>query len=400
MKNIADFGAFVDLGGIDGLLHITDMSWGRIAHTTEMTQIDQEIEVQILNIDYEKEKVALGLKQKTSSPWESVAKKYPVESIVHGAVVNVMSYGAFVKLEDGIEGLVHISEMSWTKRVNHPSELVSVGDEVDVVVLDIDNEKMEVSLGMKQAESNPWDMVDEHYPVGTVIEGRVRNLTSYGAFVEIEEGIDGLLHVSDMSWTKKVTHPSEVFKKTDLVRAVVLSAIMFMTSQAMTRSPRSVRKLLLIDEAWSMLKGGSMGEFVETYARTARKYGGALATATQSLNDYYKSDGARAALENSDWMLVLQQKAETIADFKASKRLDMDDRTETLIRSLKRSGSDYSEVFIKGPETEAIGRLVLDDYSATLFSSSPQTFAAIDAEIARGHQLADAIERIAFANRT
>lgn len=193
-----------------------------------------------------------------------------------------------------------------------------------------------------------------------------------------------------------------VFEMSDLaareeLRSVVLSAIMFMTSQAMTRTPRHLRKLLLIDEAWSMLKGGSMGEFVETYARTCRKYGGALATATQSLNDYYKSDGATAALENSDWMLILQQKAETIADFRRAKRLDMDDRTETLIRSLKRSGSDYSEVFIKGPETEAIGRLVLDDYSATLFSSSPQTFAAIDAEIARGHQLADAIERIAFA---
>ncbi|MBA4162552.1 MAG: type-IV secretion system protein TraC, partial [Novosphingobium sp.] len=192
-----------------------------------------------------------------------------------------------------------------------------------------------------------------------------------------------------------------VFEMSDLatreeLRSVVLSAIMFMTSQAMTRSARSVRKLLLIDEAWSMLKGGSMGEFVETYARTCRKYGGALATATQSLNDYYKSDGATAALENSDWMLILQQKPETIADFKASKRLDMDERTETLIRSLKRSGSAYSEVFIKGPETEAIGRLVLDDYSATLFSSSPATFAAIDAEMARGHQLADAIERIAF----
>jgi len=194
-----------------------------------------------------------------------------------------------------------------------------------------------------------------------------------------------------------------VFEMSDLatreeLRSVVLSAIMFMTSQAMTRSPRSVRKLLLIDEAWSMLKGGSMGEFVETYARTCRKYGGALATATQSLNDYYKSDGATAALENSDWMLILQQKSETIADFRRAKRLDMDDRTETLIRSLKRSGSDYSEVFIKGPEVEAVGRLVLDDYSATLFSSSPQTFAAIDAEIARGHQLADAIERIAFAD--
>ena len=211
---------------------------------------------------------------------------------------------------------------------------------------------------------------------------------TYGAFFEGQASLD-----LDADFT--------VFEMSDLatreeLRSVVLSAIMFMTSQAMTRSPRQVRKLLLIDEAWSMLKGGSMGEFVETYARTCRKYGGALATATQSLNDYYKSDGATAALENSDWMLILQQKGETIADFKASKRLDMDDRTETLIRSLKRSGSDYSEVFIKGPETEAIGRLVLDDYSATLFSSSPQTFAAIDAEIARGHQLADAIERIAF----
>jgi conjugal transfer ATP-binding protein TraC len=215
---------------------------------------------------------------------------------------------------------------------------------------------------------------------------------TYGAFFEGQASL-----ALDADFT--VFEMSDLASREEL-RAVVLSAIMFMTSQAMTRSPRQVRKLLLIDEAWSMLKGGSMGEFVETYARTCRKYGGALATATQSLNDYYKSDGATAALENSDWMLILQQKPETIADFKASKRLDMDDRTETLIRSLKRSGSDYSEVFIKGPETEAIGRLVLDDYSATLFSSSPQTFAAIDAEIARGHQLADAIERIAFAGRT
>lgn len=211
---------------------------------------------------------------------------------------------------------------------------------------------------------------------------------TYGAFFEGEASL-----ALDSDFT--------VFEMSDLgareeLRAVVLSAIMFMTSQAMTRTPRHMRKLLLIDEAWSMLKGGSMGEFVETYARTCRKYGGALATATQSLNDYYKSDGATAALENSDWMLILQQKPETIADFKASKRLDMDDRTETLIRSLKRAGSDYSEVFIKGPEVEAIGRLVLDEYSATLFSSSPETFAAIDAEVARGHQLAEAIEQIAF----
>ena len=214
---------------------------------------------------------------------------------------------------------------------------------------------------------------------------------TYGAFFEGAATLD-------LSSDFTVFEMSDLAAREDL-RSVVLSAIMFMTSQAMTRSPRSVRKLLLIDEAWALLKGGSMGTFVETYARTCRKYGGALATATQSLNDYYKSDGATAALENSDWMLILQQKPETIADFRNSKRLDMDDRTETLIRSLKREGSAYSEVFIKGPEVEAIGRLVLDPYSATLFSSSPQTVASIDAEIARGHQLADAIARIAFPDQ-
>ena len=223
VKNIADFGAFVDLGGLDGLLHITDMSWGRIAHPTEMTQIDQEIEVQILNIDYEKEKIALGLKQKTSSPWESVAKKYPVESTVVGTVVNVMSYGAFVKLEDGIEGLVHISEMSWTRRINHPNELVSTGDKIEVVVLGINEEKQEISLGMKQTQTNPWDKVAEKYPPESLIKGKVRNLTNYGAFIEIEEGIDGLLHASDMSWTRKISHPSEVLEKSQDVECKVLS---------------------------------------------------------------------------------------------------------------------------------------------------------------------------------
>ena len=213
VKNIADFGAFVDLGGIDGLLHITDMSWGRIGHPSEVVHIDETIEVKILNVDKEREKIALGLKQKSPSPWEHVEEKYPVESQIKGEVVNIMSYGAFVKLEEGVEGLVHISEMSWTRRVNHPSELVAVGDEIDVVVLGINKEKQEISLGMKQTENNPWDSVADKYPAGTVIKGKVRNLTNYGAFVEIEEGIDGLLHVSDMSWTKKVGHPSDVLKK-------------------------------------------------------------------------------------------------------------------------------------------------------------------------------------------
>ena len=223
VKNIADFGAFVDLGGIDGLLHITDMSWGRIGHPSEMLKIDQEVEVLVLSVDREKEKIALGLKQRTASPWEQVEGKFPVGTRVKGSVVNIMSYGAFVKLEEGLEGLVHISEMSWTRRINHPSEVVNVNDEVEVVVLEIDKAKQEISLGMKQAEVNPWTVVKDKYPPGTVIMGSVRNMTNFGAFVEIEEGIDGLLHVSDLSWTRKIGHPSEVLKKGQQLQCVVLA---------------------------------------------------------------------------------------------------------------------------------------------------------------------------------
>jgi len=223
VKNITDFGAFVDLGGIDGLLHITDMSWGRINHPSEVLKIDEEIEVKVLKVDKEKERISLGLKQKQESPWANIETKYPVGSRIKGKVVNVLSYGAFVQLEDGVEGLVHISEMSWTKRINHPNQVVSPGDEIEVVVLEIKKEKQEISLGMKQVEVNPWTQVENKYPIGTIIEGKVRNLTNYGAFVEIEDGIDGLLHVADMSWTRKVIHPSEMVKKGDALRAVVLT---------------------------------------------------------------------------------------------------------------------------------------------------------------------------------
>jgi len=223
VKNLADFGAFVDLGGIDGLLHITDMSWGRVSHPSEVVNIDQEIEVVVLKVDRERERIALGLKQLTPSPWKKVDERYPLGTRVMGEVTNLVPYGAFVKLEEGLEGLVHISEMSWTKRINHPSEILAVGAKIEVLVLDINKEKKEISLGMKQTETNPWELVGEKYPAGTMIEGVVRNLTNYGAFVEIEEGIDGLLHVSDMSWTKKVAHPNEVIQKGDKIRAVVLS---------------------------------------------------------------------------------------------------------------------------------------------------------------------------------
>jgi small subunit ribosomal protein S1 len=223
VKNIADFGAFVDLGGIDGLLHITDMGWHRVTNPHDVVKIDQELEVYILHIDREKEKIALSLKHKTPSPWQNIETKYPVGSRHMGEVVNIMPYGAFVKLEPGIEGLVHISEMSWVKRIADPKELVQIGDKVEVQVLNINHDKKEISLGMKQCQANPWGEVAKKYPPGTVITGTVRNLTNYGAFIEIEEGIDGLLHVSDMSWVRKVSNPSEVVQKGQKITCQVLS---------------------------------------------------------------------------------------------------------------------------------------------------------------------------------
>jgi small subunit ribosomal protein S1 len=223
VKNIAEFGAFVDLGGIDGLLHITDMAWYRVQDPRDMVKIDQELEVYILNVDKEKEKIALSLKHKTPSPWQNIEAKYPVGSKHTGEVVNIMTYGAFVKLEPGIEGLVHISEMSWTRRINDPKELVKVGDTIEVMVLNINRDKQEISLGMKQCQPNPWDKVAEKYTPGKIVSGVVRNLTNYGAFIEIEDGIDGLLHVSDMSWVRKVTHPNEIVQKGQKLTCVVLN---------------------------------------------------------------------------------------------------------------------------------------------------------------------------------
>lgn len=222
IKNITDFGAFIDLGGVDGLLHITDMSWGRIAHPSELFEVGQEVEVVILDIDTQKERVSLGYKQKTANPWENVAEKYPVGSKVTGRVVNIMPYGAFVEIEEGVEGLIHVSEMSWTKRITKAGEVVRVGETVEAVVLDIDKESKKISLGLRQKERNPWEVLAEKYPVGSKIVGKVRNMTSYGAFVEIENDIDGMIHVSDMSWTRKINNPSEILKPGDEVEAVIL----------------------------------------------------------------------------------------------------------------------------------------------------------------------------------
>jgi small subunit ribosomal protein S1 len=223
VKNITDFGAFIDLGGVDGLLHITDMSWGRISHPSELVSIGQELEVKVLDIDWTRERISLGLKQLQSYPWKDVAEKYPVGTRVTGKVVSITNYGAFIELEPGIEGLVHISEMSWTRNVRHPSKLVSIGETIEAVVLKVDPNEEKISLGMKQTEQDPWMVLPLKYPVGTRISGKVRNLTSFGAFVEIEPGIDGLIHISDMSWTKRVQHPSEVVKKGDTVDVVILN---------------------------------------------------------------------------------------------------------------------------------------------------------------------------------
>jgi small subunit ribosomal protein S1 len=222
VKNITEYGAFVDLGGLDGLLHITDMSWGRISHPSELFTVGDEVEVVVLKFDRTTERVSLGHKQRTKDPWEDVVQRFPVGSRVRGKVVSLTDYGAFVELAEGVEGLVHVSEMSWTHRVKHPSKVVSVGDPVEVIVLDVDRVNKRISLGMRQTEPNPWLFVEERYPVGMRVQGAIRNLTDFGAFVELEEGIDGLIHISDMSWTKRIRHPSEILKRGDKVEAIVL----------------------------------------------------------------------------------------------------------------------------------------------------------------------------------
>lgn len=222
VKNLTEYGVFVDLGGVDGLLHITDISWGRVKHPSELFKVGDEITVKVLNLDVEKERVSLGMKQLTQDPWISAVEKYPIGSRISGKVVSLTDYGAFVELEEGIEGLIHVSEMSWTRKVRHPSKIVSIGDVVEAVVLDIKPENRRISLGMKQIAPNPWDVISEKYPVGTTIEGKIKNITDFGIFIGIDEGIDGLVHISDISWTKRIKHPSEIYKKGDIIQAIVL----------------------------------------------------------------------------------------------------------------------------------------------------------------------------------
>jgi len=271
VKNITDFGVFLDLDGIDGLLHITDMTWKRIRHPSEMVELGQELEVMILNVDKEKGRIALGLKQKEENPWQEIENRYPAGTRVTGKIVNLVPYGAFIELEPGIEGLIHISEMSWTRNVTDPSEIVNKGDEVEAIVLSIQQDEGKISLGIKQVESNPWEDVETKYPVGTKVEAEVRSLTNYGAFVALEPGIDGLIHISDLSWTRKISHPSELLEKGDKVEAVVLSVdpdskkITLGMKQLESNPWESIKETLPID---SVIKGkvtkiAAFGAFIE-----------------------------------------------------------------------------------------------------------------------------------------
>ncbi len=267
VKNTTDYGAFIDLDGLDGLLHITDMSWGRISHPSEMVKTGEEIEVMIIEVDRDKERVSLGLKQLNSNPWEKIEEKYPVGARVMGKVVNLVQYGAFIEIEEGVEGLVHVTEMSWTKRINKPSEVLKIGEAVEAVVLGIQKDEQKISLGLRQLEENPWDMARHNYPVGARVRGQVRNLTSYGAFVELEEGIDGMVHVSDMSWTRKINHPSEMLKKGDEVDAIVLDVDS--SNQRISLGMKQVT-----DDPWlSIEKFFKMGDVVEGEITKITSYG-------------------------------------------------------------------------------------------------------------------------------
>lgn len=248
VKNITEYGAFIDLGGMDGLLHITDMSWGRINHPSEMFNVGDEVQVRILKFDPDTQRVSLGFKQISEDPWMRASEKYPILSVVQGRVVSIPDYGAFIELEDGIEGLVHISEMTWNKRIKHPSKIVNIGDVVQAVVLDVDVENKRISLGMKQLEENPWDVVESRYPVASIVTGKVRNVTDFGIFVGIEDGIDGLVHISDISWGQRVRHPSERFKKGDEVTAKVINI-----DKANERFSLSIKHLT--EDPWTTITG-------------------------------------------------------------------------------------------------------------------------------------------------
>ena len=327
VKNITDFGAFIDLDGLDGLLHITDMSWSRLNHPSEMLKVGQEVEVLVLDIDREKERVSLGLKQKSMNPWDKIAEKYPVNMKVKGKVTNLVPYGAFVELEPGIEGLVHVSELSWTKRIARPADVLTQGQEIEAVVLGVSKEDQKVSLSVRQLDTNPWEVVTGKYPTGTRVKGKVRNLTPYGAFVELEEGIDGMIHVSDLSWTKKINHPSEVLKKGDEIEAEVLEI-----DKANQRISLSLKHLA--DDPWKSIESRyKIGDLVTGKVSKVASFGAFIQLADEIDGLVHISQISNDRVEKVKEVLKIGQEV--------SARVIKVDKTERRI-GLSIKGADYT----------------------------------------------------------
>lgn len=326
VKNLTEYGAFIDLGGIDGLLHVTDMSWGRITHPSELLHVGDEITVKVLKFDRAKERVSLGLKQLEPDPWETAVERYPVNSRVIGRVVNVTDYGAFVELEAGVEGLIHISEMTWSRRMKHPSKVVKPGDQVEAVVLDVHPKERRISLGLKQLEPNPWTTIDSRYSVGSVVEGRVRNMTDFGAFIEIEEGIDGLVHVSDLSWTKRIKHPSEVLRKGQVVQAVILNI-----DSASHRLSLGIKQLQ--PDAWeSYFQAHQLGDVVHGKVCRLASFGGfvELAEGVEGLCHYSEIPGYTGRRGADEALLTVGQEM----DFKIIKMSEAEKKIGLSLRAL------------------------------------------------------------------
>ena len=343
VKNLTDYGAFIDLGGIDGLLHVTDMSYGRISHPSELLHVNQEISVRVLKFDRAKERVSLGLKQLEPDPWDTVIERYPVNGRVIGRVVNVTDYGAFVELEPGVEGLIHISEMTWSRRMKHPSKVVKPGDQVEAVVLEVHPKDRRISLGLKQLEPNPWTTIDQRYSVGSVVEGRVRNMTDFGAFIEIEEGIDGLVHVSDLSWTKRVKHPSEVLKKGQIVQAVILNI-----DAASHRLSLGIKQLQ--PDAWeSYFQNHQVGDTVHGRVCRLASFGGfvELAEGVEGLCHFSEVpgySGRRAAEEppmriNDEYDFKIVKMSEAEKKIGLSLRAVTDDEEKTRLEDYQRQAA-------------------------------------------------------------
>ena len=367
VKNITDFGAFIDLGGVDGLLHITDMSWGRISHPSEMLEVGQEVEVMVLDIDFDKERVSLGLKQKTRNPWDEVETKYPVGSSIKGRVVNIMPYGAFVELEQGVEGLIHVSEMSWTKRITKAGDVVSVGEEVEAVVLDIDKENKKISLGLRQKTRNPWEVLAEKYPAGSRVKGKVRNMTTYGAFVEIGNDIDGMIHVSDMSWTRKINNPNEVLKVGEEVEAVILDI-----NPAQQRISLGIKQLE--EDPWANIESiYKIGDAVTGKVTKITAFGAFIELSHKIDGLVHISQISKDRVEKVKDKLTLGQEIEARVI-----KIDKDERRIGL--SIKAMEEGFSEADLKAAEQEVAAALPPSGNLVDMGDALGKAFEGLDVE--------------------